>query len=245
LWLLTLGCVADCRQDDHGGGSGPGRQDQLRGVQEDGGEHRRVYEHDFGYARLFSSSLPFSRPDLLTAVSSQINSSGSNSDTRGISSPALQSFEFVLGTGFITAWKLRKKRNEKTSKNEKTSASSRRASLKLAIGSMAREQFPLHCPPHEDLQVRCSREIHELPYDAKRVRKRQKMHQSSYTGGRIRSRQHTRARAPALTRNYRRRQERDKRKTSRVSVPGEMHQNSLFHLLLSPPTLLRKPVTAA
>jgi Ca2+-binding EF-hand superfamily protein len=46
---LTFRFVVDCRQDDHGGGPGPGRQDQLRRVQEDGGEHRRVYEHDFGY----------------------------------------------------------------------------------------------------------------------------------------------------------------------------------------------------
>jgi hypothetical protein len=41
----------DCGQDDHGGRSRPRRQDQLRGVHEDGGEHRRVYEHDFGYVQ--------------------------------------------------------------------------------------------------------------------------------------------------------------------------------------------------
>lgn len=42
----------DCGQDHHGGGSGPRRQDQLRGVHEDGREHRCVYEHDFGYVAL-------------------------------------------------------------------------------------------------------------------------------------------------------------------------------------------------
>ena len=41
--------LPDCGQDHYGGGSGPRRQDQLRGVHQDGGEHRRVYEHDFGY----------------------------------------------------------------------------------------------------------------------------------------------------------------------------------------------------
>ena len=50
--IADVWCVLDCRQDDHGSGSGPGWQDQLRGVQEDGGEHRCVYEHDFGYVVL-------------------------------------------------------------------------------------------------------------------------------------------------------------------------------------------------
>jgi hypothetical protein len=36
----------DCRQDHYGGRFGPRRQDQLRGVHQDGREHRRFYEHD-------------------------------------------------------------------------------------------------------------------------------------------------------------------------------------------------------
>lgn len=40
--------LLDCGQDDHGSRPGPRWQDQLRRVHQDGGEHRRVYEHDFG-----------------------------------------------------------------------------------------------------------------------------------------------------------------------------------------------------
>jgi len=49
--------------------------------------------------------------DILTIAFPQINSSGSNSDTRGISSPALR-FEFVLGTVYhgmeVTTERMRK-----------------------------------------------------------------------------------------------------------------------------------------
>jgi hypothetical protein len=49
--------------------------------------------------------------EVLTIAFPQINSSGSNSDTRGISSPALR-FEFVLGTVYhgmeVTTEKMRK-----------------------------------------------------------------------------------------------------------------------------------------
>lgn len=38
----------DCRQDDYGGRPRPRRQDQLRGVHQDGREHRRLDEHDPG-----------------------------------------------------------------------------------------------------------------------------------------------------------------------------------------------------
>ena len=40
--------VADRGQDHHGGRPGPRWQDQLRGVHQDGGEHRRIHEHDPG-----------------------------------------------------------------------------------------------------------------------------------------------------------------------------------------------------
>ena len=40
--------VADRGQDHHGGRPGPRWQDQLRGVHQDGGEHRRIHEHGPG-----------------------------------------------------------------------------------------------------------------------------------------------------------------------------------------------------
>ena len=44
--LLTP--AADRGQDHHGGGPGPRWQDQLRGVHQDGREHRCIHEHDPG-----------------------------------------------------------------------------------------------------------------------------------------------------------------------------------------------------
>jgi hypothetical protein len=53
--------------------------------------------------------------DILTIAFLQINSSGSNSDTRGISSPALH-FEFVLGTVYHGMEEVTTEKNEKIQK---------------------------------------------------------------------------------------------------------------------------------
>ena len=42
----VLTSQADRRQDNHGSRLGPRRQDQLRGVRQDGREYGRVHEHD-------------------------------------------------------------------------------------------------------------------------------------------------------------------------------------------------------
>jgi hypothetical protein len=64
----------------------------------------------------------------------------------------------VLGTVYH-GMEVTKEKHEKKPKNEKTSASTLRESLKLALGSIARRQFPSHHPPRDGLQVWCPKEI--------------------------------------------------------------------------------------
>lgn len=47
--------VVDRGQDYHGGRSRPRWQDQLRGVHQNGGEHRRLHEHDTRWDHLEAS----------------------------------------------------------------------------------------------------------------------------------------------------------------------------------------------
>ena len=50
-WLT---CTVDCRQDHYGGRPRSRRQDQLRGVYQDGRKHRCIYEHDLGPVLVFT-----------------------------------------------------------------------------------------------------------------------------------------------------------------------------------------------
>jgi hypothetical protein len=107
------------------------------------------------------------------------------------------------------------------SKNEKTSASTRRASLKLALDSLTRKHFSTLRRPLIRLRVRRPEETTGFLVTQEQGEETWKDASEFIHREKLRSRQPTRAPAPALTRNYRSRQERDKRKTCRVSVLGK------------------------